>query len=61
MNINGFQKEMTRKLQSIMQEVNLQRLGNDRKVTKIFSGNVQIGECKRELMKVNYLIILGSK
>lgn len=50
--INGFQKDMTRKLKHTMQEVSLQRLENDRKISKHFSGNVQISEIKRELLKV---------
>lgn len=50
--ISAYQKEMTTKLKNTMQEVNLLRLENDRKISKQYSGNVQIGDTKRELLKV---------
>ncbi|KAI8898134.1 hypothetical protein BC833DRAFT_565207 [Globomyces pollinis-pini] len=49
--LNGFEKGMVEHLRSTLQDMTIQRLDKDRAISQQFSGNAEIGELKRELLK----------
>ncbi|XJO72474.1 hypothetical protein BDV3_003585 [Batrachochytrium dendrobatidis] len=48
---NEYEKNIAKKLKASVKEVTMQKLERDRAVSKQFSGNAEIGELKRELLK----------
>jgi hypothetical protein len=49
-----FEKSMVQSIRQSLQEITIQKLEQDRAISQQFSGNAEIGELKRELMKVDY-------
>lgn len=50
--IGGYQREMTGKLKSTINQVTSLRLEKDKKISANYAGSSEIGEFKRELLKV---------
>ncbi len=48
---SNYEKVMGKKLKALAKEVTMQRMEKDRAVSKQFSGNAEIGEIRRELLK----------
>jgi hypothetical protein len=51
--MNSFEKTLAETLRNTLQEVTIHKLEQDRAISEQFSGNSEIGELKRELLKVN--------
>jgi predicted nucleic acid-binding Zn-ribbon protein len=49
--INAFEKSISETLRNTLQDVIQQKMNQDRIVSEKFSGNAEIGELKRELLK----------
>lgn len=50
--VSGFQKEMTKKLKASMDQIIVQRQEKDKRITKMFSETTEVGESRRDLLKV---------
>lgn len=51
--LHSFEKSMAAHLRQSLQDMTLSRLEKDRAISKQFSGNAEIGELTRELLKVS--------
>jgi hypothetical protein len=57
-----YEKSLGKKVKQISQDVSHQNMENDKASSKQFSQNAEIGELRRELVKVfDCRLILGSK
>ena len=53
LSVAEYEKSLAKRVKQLFQDVSSQRMERDRTVSKQFAQNAEIGELKRELLKVN--------
>ena len=59
--VNACEKNSGEHLRNTTQELTIQKLEQDRAISQQFTGNAEIGELKRELMRVGRLWIFFNR